>query len=312
MNRSKNLAEVMNLSYKTKCEYCLQVKNSQKISQVSSLSPILINNYESLRELIIVTLNNINTMNTIKILPNVEHSNYFKQTLELRRQILDWLVIVSNKTCQSDKTYFMTQQILDEILKIYDFKVSSQELQLVAITSLFIASKFYETKPLKIKHFVKKIAHGLFSKEEIIATELVILKRLKFKLPKVEFEDFIGLNLASLFPGQENQFCIFKNVIFMVFSSTYKSLLTDYELLMTKPRLLWYTSLLYFSISTVISNLKYLHNFSKKKFNQLIRRYKLNNETFERAVKEIENKVYLCWEEEKEYYPYLSQEFMCK
>lgn len=107
--------------------------------------------------------------------------------IKLRAQIIDKLINKCNTFNQSDSTLFLAIKILDCIISKFQ-KIELTEMYLIMVTSLFMASKIEEVTPLKMKVLV-----DFFSKEDIIAKELFILKELNYKLPKVNFMDMINI-----------------------------------------------------------------------------------------------------------------------
>ena len=106
-----------------------------------------------------------------------EISQSFKASKNIsskRAVIVDWLIDVSEKFKLTDETYFLTLQIFDRYILN-----NKDNLQLIASSCLSIACKYEEIFSPEIKDFVY-ITDSSYSKEEILAKELDILKNLKF------------------------------------------------------------------------------------------------------------------------------------
>ena len=85
---------------------------------------------------------------------------------ELRAKMVDWLLIVKKSTNISNKTLFITVNIMDCFFKNMaeeDISIADDVLYLIGITSLFIATKFEEVKLFEIIQIQEQIGHNKFS-----------------------------------------------------------------------------------------------------------------------------------------------------
>ena len=118
--------------------------------------------------------------------------NFQKEITEKMRSILvDWLIDVHLKFKLIPETLFLAINILDRFIAIVF--VPKKKLQLVGITSLFIAAKYEEIYPPSIKDFVY-VTDKAYQKEELLEMEGKIMSTLQFKLtmasPLFFFERF--------------------------------------------------------------------------------------------------------------------------
>ena len=72
-----------------------------------------------------------------------------------------------------------------------------------------MAVKYNEVKQISLDFLINKIAYNKFDKEVIIVSEIVILKKLNFRIPKTNFNDFL-FNLNELLIESED-IELFKN-----------------------------------------------------------------------------------------------------
>ncbi|CAG9334526.1 unnamed protein product [Blepharisma stoltei] len=98
---------------------------------------------------------------------------------KMRAILIDWLVIVHYKFKFTPETLFITVNILDRYLSLKN--VSKHHLQLVGVTSLFIASKYEEIHPPAISNLVA-LTDNAYTKEQIIEMEGDILRALDFQI----------------------------------------------------------------------------------------------------------------------------------
>jgi hypothetical protein len=151
---------------------------------------------ESLNDL----FNSLNKLNvkTLKNTKNSKNSNSIKKLLAMRNQLVEWLTIVAKMLKQSDYTLFRTISLIDNLIIKYEFSISPEDLHLIALVCFFISSKYEEIKPLKIKIIQKNVAHDKYSKEDLILTEKVLLKKINFKFEKIILFDAIYLIISSI------------------------------------------------------------------------------------------------------------------
>nr|XP_055066892.1 G1/S-specific cyclin-E2 isoform X1 [Misgurnus anguillicaudatus] len=99
---------------------------------------------------------------------------------KMRSILLDWLMEVSEVYTLHRETFYLAQDIFDRYMLTQN-NTGKDQLQLIGITSLFIASKMEEIYPPKLQEFAY-VTDGACNEEEILTKELVILKALKWDL----------------------------------------------------------------------------------------------------------------------------------
>uniref|UniRef100_F6QH53 Cyclin B5 n=1 Tax=Xenopus tropicalis TaxID=8364 RepID=F6QH53_XENTR len=97
----------------------------------------------------------------------------------MRAILVDWLIQVHLKFQLLQETLYMAIAIMDRFLQ--GQPISRSKLQLVGVTSLFIASKYEEMYYPEISDFVY-ITDNTYSKAQIREMEMMILKELNFDL----------------------------------------------------------------------------------------------------------------------------------
>jgi len=112
------------------------------------------------------------------LLPNFMEKQ--KEITERMRSILmDWLVEVHRMFKLLPETLFLTAYIIDTYLQLKE--VSRDNLQLIGITAMLIASKYEEIYAPECNDFVY-ISDGAYTKRQILEMENKILTKLDFKL----------------------------------------------------------------------------------------------------------------------------------
>lgn len=97
----------------------------------------------------------------------------------MRAILIDWLVEVHEKFQCYPETLFLTINIMDRFLS--KNKVTLSKLQLLAVTSLFIAAKFEEVNLPKLSDYAY-ITDGAASKNDIKNAEMFMLTSIEFNL----------------------------------------------------------------------------------------------------------------------------------
>jgi hypothetical protein len=98
---------------------------------------------------------------------------------KMRAILIDWLVDVHAKFKMNHQTLFLATNLIDRYLE--QIAVPRTQLQLVGISSLFIASKYEEIYPPDLKDFVK-CCDNTYTADQILEVESHIISILNFNL----------------------------------------------------------------------------------------------------------------------------------
>ena len=99
----------------------------------------------------------------------------------MRAVLVDWLVEVQLQFKLLQETLFSTVDIIDRYLAVDGANITRSRLQLVGVSAMFLAAKVEEVYAPKCSDFVY-ITDNAYSKAEIKATEIKILRCLEFDL----------------------------------------------------------------------------------------------------------------------------------
>jgi len=182
----------------------------------------------------------------------------------IRTQLIDWLMIVCEKLSLRDETLFLTIEIIDKMLIKYNFDLSGDDIHLISVVSLFIASKYEEVIPLRMKTIIEKVAHSKYSKNDLLATEMLILKKLNFQIPRNHFLDF-SYTFSEIILSNKN--VEFKTKFEAILKSTYKMSLFEWKLCRNNDIVSQYFSLFVFALNKAenINNIsRKVYDFSKQ------------------------------------------------
>ncbi|KAM4029132.1 G1/S-specific cyclin-E2 [Anomaloglossus baeobatrachus] len=112
---------------------------------------------------------------------------------DMRSILLDWLIEVSEVYSLHRETFYLAQDFFDRFM-LAEKTFSKSMLQLIGVTTLFIASKLEEIYPPKLHEFAY-VTDGACSEDDIIEMELIILKALKWELSPVTVVSWLNLFL---------------------------------------------------------------------------------------------------------------------
>ena len=147
--------------------------------------------------------------------PNIIEPIKFPISLsEVRPQIINWLVFLCDNLNFSIQTLFRSVIILEQyLLKLNDWNLSQEKLNLITIASLSLGTKLEEINCNYTSFFTEKILNNpqfqIYKKTDLTKMEFEILKKLNFKTLYSTAVDFsnIYLKMFSLY-CKDNKFLI--------------------------------------------------------------------------------------------------------
>jgi hypothetical protein len=81
--------------------------------------------------------------------------------------MVDWMIeVLTNFKCD-DQTFFLAISLLDRYFKLKNETREISDLHIIGVTCMFIASKYEDIYPLKMKMVFEKIAHKKLPIEKI-------------------------------------------------------------------------------------------------------------------------------------------------
>lgn len=112
--------------------------------------------------------------------------------------MIDWMIeVLTNFKCD-DQTFFLAVSLLDRYFKLKHETREVSDLHIIGVATMFIASKYEDIYPLKMKMVFEKIAHKKLSIDKIKSMEMDILRVLKYKVPAPTSLDFLKLYLKDV------------------------------------------------------------------------------------------------------------------
>ena len=100
---------------------------------------------------------------------------------KFRAKMVDWMFEVLTIYQQKDSTVFKSVFLLDLYYANKKETEALEELHLLGMVCMMIASKSDEVKFIKLDAFINTIGRGKFSKEQILAKEIEVLRTIGFR-----------------------------------------------------------------------------------------------------------------------------------
>ena len=133
---------------------------------------------------------------------NENYLNNHKITDRMRTRMVDWMIeVLSNYHCD-ESTYFESINLMDRYFKQCEIKkqvLLPAELHLIGVTSMFIASKYQDIYPLRLKIVQDKIAHNKLTCQEIKNKEDEMMRYLNYNIGLPTMWDFITIFMEEIF-----------------------------------------------------------------------------------------------------------------
>lgn len=109
----------------------------------------------------------------------------------MRAILLDWLIEVCEVYKLHRETFYLTLDYLDRYLSAKE-NISKNQLQLIGITCLFIASKVEEIYPPKLHEFAY-VTDSACTEEDILQQEFLVLKTLDWSITPMTIIGWAGI-----------------------------------------------------------------------------------------------------------------------
>jgi len=127
---------------------------------------------------------------------------------QVRARVVNWMVEVLCKTAGEacHASVFRSVLLLDLYFKHSERVVDVQRVQLAAITAVYLACKYESASHHTAAYLCERACYGKFTKHDIFATEIEMLKTLGFTLKHTTALDMLYLYLHHYFNAEQPQF----------------------------------------------------------------------------------------------------------
>ena len=148
---------------------------------------------------------------TLNIPPNFLKRH--KISKELRMKIINWMIEVLTIFKCSEETFFLSVNLLD----LYIFKskqiLFNEDIHLIGLICMFIASKFEDIYFIPISDIENTIGYNYFNKEQIKSMELKILNVISFdNIFNTSVYDFLQIYLFDFFTCNQSKILESENI----------------------------------------------------------------------------------------------------
>ena len=130
---------------------------------------------------------------------NLEFGVLSENAMNTRKLLFDWLLLVNSKIGFGNECLTLTFDIIDAYLLKRTHDIDSEDFFLLALSAHRIASKFEEVKFLSLEATVRELCHENFDEKDLIYSEKLILRTIKFMVKKNYFNDFVHILIENIF-----------------------------------------------------------------------------------------------------------------
>ena len=116
-----------------------------------------------------------------------------------RTKMVSWMMEIFASYSSEPLTFFLSVEIMDNYLQKTNKMYTENDIHLIGMVSMYIASKMEDIIPLHMVHIKTKIGHDKFSQQEIILMERDILKVLDWDILLLTNYDVIKTFLSDFY-----------------------------------------------------------------------------------------------------------------
>lgn len=127
-----------------------------------------------------------------------------------RAQMLDWMIeVLSNLNRQfSEATFFRSAQLMDMYLKLSKNHINDNQIHLIGLTCMYIASKYEDIEPMRARELSVEAAYNKFSTQQIREKEIQILHTIRYQVSfktHLEVLDFFYYRVFADCPTEQSE-----------------------------------------------------------------------------------------------------------
>ena len=121
-----------------------------------------------------------------------------------RTRMVNWMMEIFASYSSEPLSFFLAVEIMDNYLQKTNKVYKENDIHLIGMVSIYMASKMEDIIPLHMIHIKTKIGHDKFSQEEIIMMERDILNILDWDILLITTYDAIKTFLSDFYVNNRN------------------------------------------------------------------------------------------------------------
>ena len=126
-----------------------------------------------------------------KFLMPLSFMDKHKLSINARERMVDWMVEVFSVYKCDPGTFELAVHIMDSFISKSRKVIHDEDIHLIGLTCIYIASKIEDIIPLRMSHIVKSLGHDTFKAKTIIRKEREIIKAINFDFFTAGTYDYI-------------------------------------------------------------------------------------------------------------------------
>ena len=121
-----------------------------------------------------------------------------------RTKMVSWMMEIFASYASEPLSFFLAVEIMDNYLQKAPKKFNENDIHLIGMVSMYMASKMEDIIPLHMVHIKTKIGHDKFTQNEIIMMERDILKVLNWDIILITIYDVVKTFLSDFYVNNRN------------------------------------------------------------------------------------------------------------
>ena len=125
----------------------------------------------------------------------------------IRGKMVNWMLEIFCAFGSNEETFLAAVEIMDKFIYNYKSKtLTDDNIHLIGMVSIYIASKVYDLIPIQLCNIVHQIGHDQFSQKEILNMERKIIKTINFDVFSLNSFDLIRFRIYDCYVNNKEIF----------------------------------------------------------------------------------------------------------
>ena len=137
---------------------------------------------------------------------------------KIRQRMVDWMLEIFHIYDCEENTFFAAVKIMDKFFWKCPKLISNEDIHIIGVCCIYLASKTYDLIPLTLKVLLNDIGHNVLSEKKIKIVERKILSAINFDIMQPTSSEFIQFLLYDLYMNNKDTIIKYKlkNIIDIV------------------------------------------------------------------------------------------------